>query len=53
MIVQGKSETGPPQAERPQTEERFTEWQRGGFMGQILFPLIAIGAVAFSIYELL
>jgi hypothetical protein len=55
MVADGTTETGPPMADTTKMlDNPMDETQRsgGGFLGLMLFPLIAIAAIAFAAYEL-
>jgi len=55
MITNGHVETGPPTADKAlKLERQMLDTQRSsaGFLSFMLFPLIAIAAIAFVAYEL-
>jgi hypothetical protein len=55
MIAHGKIETGPPIVDTAGSyDDPLLETQRSGsgFLSFMLFPLIALAAIAFAAYEL-
>lgn len=54
MIAQASIETSPPADQAPLDVDTTQETQRGrgGLLMELLFPLIALTAIAFAGYEL-